>query len=174
MCSGPRQVVNALTLLSVYNAKLSATGDNVGNTLIDFFTKIKTLAEQDYQQALILSGMLFTLVIWVFSFLSLLLACLCFVFFLWGYIPSTDAGLSAFCSRKINKRLMKIVSDTVNVAIEEEERRRKKAEFKAAKKAGEAPPSELKATLPDVGGDDLPEMPMMHRNDTMATLPVYS
>ncbi|OAA61110.1 hypothetical protein SPI_05134 [Niveomyces insectorum RCEF 264] len=174
LCSGPRQVVNALTLYSVYNAKLSATGTNVENTLLDFFAKIRALALENYQQALILSGMLFTLVIWVFAFLSLLLSFAFFVFFLWGYIPNSDGGLSGFCSRKINKRLMKIVSVKVNKALEEEERRRKRAEFKAAKKAGGLPPTELTATIPDVGDDKLQPMPMMHRNDTMTSLPPYT
>jgi len=141
---------------------------------MDFFEKIRALAVQDYQQALILSGMLFTLVIWVFSFLFLLAAVLFFVFFLWGYIPRSDGGLSGFCSRKINKRLMKIVTTKVNKAIYQEEQKRKKAELKAAKKAGTLPPEELKATIPDLGGDKLPEMPMLYRNDTMTTLPPYS
>ncbi|CAK7199119.1 Potassium transporter [Sporothrix eucalyptigena] len=186
LCSGPRQVVNALTLLSVYNAQLSVTGDNVGNTLLNFFDKIRTLAEDDYQEAVILSGMIFTLVVWVFSFLSLLLAFLFFLFFLWGYIPRSDGGLSGYCSRKINKRLMKIVTSKVNTALEEEERRRKKAELKAAMKKGELPPTELTATIPNVGDgsafgngstDKLPAMPnsiMLQRNDTMATLPPYT
>ncbi|CAK7214201.1 Potassium transporter [Sporothrix bragantina] len=195
LCSGPRQVVNALTLLSVYNAQLSVTGEDVGNTLLQFFDKIRILAEGNYREAVILSGMIFTLVIWVFSFLSLLLAFLFFLFFLWGYIPRSDGGLSGYCSRKINKRLMKIVTSKVNTALEEEERRRKKAELKAAKKKGELPPTELTATIPNVGEatlpssspygnnntyggstDKLPAMPnvMLQRNDTMATLPPYS
>ncbi|KAL1891523.1 Potassium transporter [Sporothrix stenoceras] len=176
LCSGPRQVVNALTLLSVYNAQLSASGDNVGNTLLDFFDKIRTLAEGNSREAVILSGMIFTLVIWVFSFLSLLLAVLFFLFFLWGYIPRSDGGLSGYCSRKINKRLMKIVATKVNTALAEEERRRKKAELKAAKKNGVLPPTELTATLPDVGDGDnkLPMMPQLQRNDTMTTLPPYT
>lgn len=178
-CSGPRQAVNALTLYSVYTAKLAIEGDNFEHSLENFFDKIKTLAEQDYQQALILSGMLFTLVIWAFSMLSLILAALFFVFFLWGWIPRDDGGLSGYCDRKINKRLMKIVSKKVNAAIEDQERARKKAEMKAAKKAGELPPEERKATLPNLmpkGSDDdkLPGMPMISRNDTMATLPLYT
>ncbi|KAJ9151128.1 Pheromone-regulated membrane protein [Pleurostoma richardsiae] len=179
VCSGPRQAVNALTLLAVYNAKLSASGDSVENTLMDFFNKIKSLATEDYQQALILSGMLFTLVVWVFSALSLLLAVIFFVFFLWSWIPRADGGLSGYCERKINKRLMKIVSVKVNKAIAEEERQRKKAELKAAKKAGEAPPEERKATLPVLDGSDdsLPAMPMLNRTDTgltTSTLPAYT
>ncbi|ERT02121.1 uncharacterized protein SPSK_05033 [Sporothrix schenckii 1099-18] len=178
LCSGPRQVVNALTLLSVYNAQLSASGDNVGNTILDFFDKIRTLAEGDYREAVILSGMLFTLIIWVFSFLSLLLAFLFFVFFLWSYIPRSDGGLSGYCSRKINKRLMKIVAKKVNTALAEEERRRKKAELKAAIKNGVQPPTELTATIPNVGDDNkLPMMPQLQRSETMAsmaTLPPYT
>lgn len=175
LCSGPRQVVNALTLLSVYNAQLSASGDNVGNTILDFFDKIRTLAEGNTREAVILSGMIFTLVIWVFSFLSLLLAVLFFLFFLWGYIPRSDGGLSGYCSRKINKRLMKIVASKVNTALAEEERRRKKAEMKAAIKNGVQPPTELTATIPNVGDDNkLPMMPQLQRQDTMATLPPYT
>ncbi|KAI3393031.1 hypothetical protein diail_4807 [Diaporthe ilicicola] len=178
-CSGPRQAVNAITLYSVYTAKLSIEGDNFEHSLENFFAKIKELAEQDVQQAVILSGMVFTLVIWAFSMLSLILAALFFVFFLWGWIPRDDGGLSGYCDRKINKRLMKIVSKKVNAAIEDQERARKKAELKAAKKAGELPPEERKATLPNLmpqkGGDDkLPDMPMLSRNDTMATLPLYT
>lgn len=176
-CSGPRQAVNAITLYSVYTAKLSVQGDNFETSLSSLFAKIKALAESDYQQALILSGMIFTLVIWVFSALSLLIAAMFFVFFLWGWIPRNDGGLSGYCSRKINKRLMKIVSVKVNKAIEDQERQRKKMELRAAKKAGVAPAEERKATLPNIsgGGDDkLPDMPMLNRNDTMATLPAYT
>ncbi len=116
MCSGPRQVVNALTLLGVYNAKVSATGNNVESTLIDFFYKMKALFVQEPRQAVILIGMLFTLVVWVFSFLSLLLAFF-FVFFLWGYIPSSDGGLAGYCSRITNNRLTRIVADKVDKAL---------------------------------------------------------
>ncbi|KAL8392910.1 hypothetical protein RB595_002920 [Gaeumannomyces hyphopodioides] len=175
VCSGPRQAVNAMTLWKVYNSKLSAQiGPDVGRSILSFFQKIKILAETETRLALILSGMLFTLVIWVISMLALIAAVLIFIFFLWAYVPSEDGSLSAYCSRKINKRLMAIVSEKVNKGIAEEERRRKKAEFKAAKKAGERPPEELKATLPDIGDDKLPAMPVLSRSDTMATLPAYS
>ena len=174
VCSGPRQFINALTLYSVYSAKLSIEGQNFESSLMSFFDKIKALASQDYQQAVILSGMLFTLVIWVFSALSLLLAAIFFVFFLWHYIPKIDGGLTGYCERKATKRLMKIVSIKINKAMADDERRRKKAEFKAAKKNGDARPVSMKATLPNVGDDVLPEMPMLNRNDTMSTLPIYT
>ncbi|CZR59948.1 uncharacterized protein PAC_09843 [Phialocephala subalpina] len=176
-CQGPRQVLNALTLYSVFKLNITGTDTStVGTTLVTFFQNIGKLAEEDHQQAVILSGMVFTLVIWVFGALSLLLAMLFYVLFLWHYIPNADGGLSGYCERKVNRRLAKIVSVKVNKAIEDEERRRIKADARALKK-GEKPAGR-QATLPtlfdDKGGDKLPEMPMMNRNDTMATLPVYS
>src|SRR3569833_2697988 len=92
VCSGARQVVYALTRLPVYNARISATGANVENTLMDFFKKIRLLAVTDPREALMLSGMLFTLVIWIFSFLNLLAALLFFLFYLWGHIPRSGGG----------------------------------------------------------------------------------
>ncbi|PSR97452.1 hypothetical protein BD289DRAFT_450954 [Coniella lustricola] len=176
-CSGPRQVVNAVTLYSVYTAKLEIDGTNFESSLESLFSKIKALAQQDYQQALILSGMLFTLIIWVFSALSFILACIFYVTFLWGWIPKQDGGLSGYCERKINKRLMSIVSKKVEAALADLEKQRKKAEMKAAKKAGALPPEERKATLPTLmpeKDDKTSDMPPLFRNDTVATLPVYT
>jgi hypothetical protein len=170
-------VINALTLYSVFKAKfVGLNTDDVGSTLLSFFKKIAFIAEDNHQQAAILGGMVFTLVIWIFGALSLLLALLFFVLFLWHYIPNADGGLSGYCERKVNQRLSKIVSVKVNKAIEEEERKRLKADAKAAKK-GEKPVGR-QATLPTLfdqkTDDKLPPMPMMNRNDTMATLPQYS
>lgn len=170
-------MVNAITLYSVYTAKLQVEGDNFQSSFESFFKKIEALAEQDYQQALILSGMLFTLVIWVFSALSFILAIMFFVFFLWGWIPREDGGLSGYCERKVTKRLLKIVSAKVNAAIADQERQKKKAELKAAKKTGAVPAEERKATLPNLmaqGDDKLPDMPMLSRTETVATLPLYT
>jgi hypothetical protein len=176
-CQGPRQVINALTLYSVFQAKFTGLDtDDVGSTLLSFFKKIAFIAEENNQQAAILGGMVFTLVIWIFGALSLLLAILFFVLFLWHYIPNADGGLSGYCERKVNQRLSKIVSVKVNKAIEEEERKRIKADAKAAKK-GEKPAGR-QATLPTLfdqkTDDQLPQMPMLSRNDTVATLPQYS
>lgn len=155
-------------------------GGDVGSVLGQFFSKIGTLAEEDNQQAVILSGMLFTLVIWVFGALSLILAVLFYVFFLWHYIPNGDGGLGGHCELKINKRLAAIVSVKVNKAIEEEERKRVRADAKALKK-GEKPQFGRQATLPTLfdakdppASDKLPPMPMMDRADTMSILPAYT
>jgi len=176
-CQGPRQVVNSLTLYSVFKANLDPTdAKDFGSAFTTFFKNIGILASQQHQQAVILSGMLFTLIIWAFAALSLILAMLFYILFLWHYIPNRDGGLSGYCERKINGRLARIVSAKVNKAIEEEERKRIKADAKAAKK-GEKPPFGRQATLPtlfDAKDDKLPNMPMLNRNDTIATLPLYS
>ncbi|KAI0477689.1 hypothetical protein GGR56DRAFT_419560 [Xylariaceae sp. FL0804] len=179
VCSGPRQAVNALTLYAVYTSDLIPTDNSsVGSTLGSFFSKLQSLAQENMQQAVILSGMLFTLVIWVFSFLFLLAATFAYVFFLWHYIPRQDGGLHGYCERKINKRLMSIVSEKVKKALAKEERQRLKEEFKAAKKAGDKAPTQRQATLPTLPdvekADSLPDMPTISRTETMATLPVYT
>ena len=180
LCSGPRQVVNGLTLRSVYIAELAGTGDFT-HSFEAFFNNIKTLAQHNYEEAVILSGMCFTLVIWVFSALFLLAAVLFYVFFLFHWIPRADGGLSGYCERKVNKALREIVTKKVNKALVKEESSRIKAELRAARKNGETPQLSRMATgtlptLPNVGlaqDDKLPGKPMLGRNDTMATLPPY-
>lgn len=179
VCSGPRQVVNALTLYGIYRLNLTPTdASSFESTIGGFFSNIETLAAENTRQAVILSGMLFTLVIWVFSFLFLLLGILFYVFFLWHYIPRQDGGLHGYCERKVNKRLKSIVTKKINKVFAKEELKRTQAQGKAGKLAGEPSLLDRQATLPtfmDVEkGDDLPEMPMLSRNDTMATLPMYT
>jgi hypothetical protein len=95
-----------------------------------------------------------------------------YVLFLWHYIPNADGGLSGYCEHKVERRLTKIVSVKVNKAIEEEERKRLRADAKATKN-GEKPLGR-QATLPTLFDDKLPDMPMLNRNDTMTTLPMYT
>jgi hypothetical protein len=173
ICSGPRQVVNAITLKSVYEANFIINNKSVEGSISEFFQKIKFIAEDDYRQALILSGMLFTLVIWVFSMLFLILAVLFYVLFLFHWIPRADGGLSGYCARKVNKALLKIVTEKVNKALA-------KGQQRAEKKNGGHPGLERAATLPTLPNmemnkpDSLPTMPMLNRNDTMTTLPAYT
>jgi hypothetical protein len=166
-----------LTLYSVYIAKLDGHQANVGSSLLQFFNNFGILASKDRMQALILASMLFTLIIWVFAALSLLIAVMFYILFLWHYIPNSDGGLSGYCERKINSRLTRIVSAKVNKALEDDERKKYRYARKAAKN-GEIPVLGRQATIPtlfDAKTDDsLPEKPMLHRNDTMTTLPAYS
>lgn len=170
-------MLNALTLKSVYEAKLAVGANNIDGTFVSFFDKIKKLAEEDYRQAVILSGMCFTLIVWIFSALFLLLALCFWLFFLVHWIPRADGGLTGYCERKVTKTLMKIVTKKVNKALARQEADRIRDEFRAAKRNGEKPTFGRTATLPNVGishDDHLPSMPMMGRNDTMATLPAYT
>jgi hypothetical protein len=173
ICSGPRQFVNAMTLKSVYEAQFAIQNASIGGSITEFFLKIKFIAETDYRQAVILSGMLFTLVVWAFSFLFLVAAVLFYVFFLFHWIPRSDGGLSGYCERKVNKALLKIVTDKVNKALAKGQ---KKAEMRNAKEFGLERAATL-PTLPNIAAsqpDGLPKMPVLSRNDTMTTLPAYS
>lgn len=179
VCSGPRQVINALTLYSVYDADLASDETAFDKSFTGFFKNIEKLANDDYQQVIILSAMAFTLVIWAFSFIFLILAIFFYVFFLWHWIPRADGGLTGYCERKVNDSLVKIVTERVNKALAKEQQSRLKAEARAARGTGEKPSLGRQATLPtipDVGpmGDDkLPEMPSLQRAETFATLPPY-
>lgn len=164
----------------------------VEGSISTFFEKIKTLAEEDYQQAVILGAMAFTLVVWVFSVLFFIASVLFYVTFLCHWIPRGDGGLGGYCERKVNQRLKKIVTQKVNKALAKGQHERMKAEYDNAIKNGEKPPMQRMATLPtlpNVGlapaaaptpltarskDDALPEMPMLSRNETTTTLPAYS
>ena len=157
-------------------SQLIPTDDgDIGSTIGDFFKKLGKVYKEDPQSAAIYSGMLFTLVIWVVGALSLLLAVLFWIFFLWHYCPQSHGGLHGFCEKKSNKKLASIVSVKVNKAIEEEERKRRKLDAKAMKK-GEQPQFGRQATLPTLFNpvEKRDEKPPLNRNDTNATLPSYT
>ncbi|KAL8797761.1 MAG: hypothetical protein Q9195_000113 [Heterodermia aff. obscurata] len=120
----PRQIINAVTLYTVMQANLVPVGQHAANNghtpVAQFFVNVRILADANGQQAAILFGMLFTLVIWVFTAVGLLLACLFYVIFLWHHIPSMDRTLARYCRRKVDKRLAQIVGVKINKAIERE------------------------------------------------------
>ncbi|KAM3460427.1 hypothetical protein MY5147_006552 [Beauveria neobassiana] len=176
VCSGPRQVINAFTLKSVYEAKLATKATSVDGAFVGFFDKLKVLAQEDYRQAAILSGMAFTFVVWAFALIFLIVAVLFYVFFLFHWIPRADGGLTGYCERKVNKALLRIVTKRVNKALAKNEAKKIKAEAKAAKMTGEKLQPERAATLPDLSAladDKLEAMPTLNRADTGNTLPVY-
>lgn len=127
---GPRQAINALTLYSVMRADLVPTGSHAAkdgqSPVAQFFVNIKILAGTQKEQAAILFGMLFTLVIWVFSAISLMLAVIFYIVFLWHHIR--EGSLSKYCRRKIDSRLHKIVMVKVNKALEKDIKVRGKQE----------------------------------------------
>ncbi|KAE8555986.1 hypothetical protein EYB25_000685 [Talaromyces marneffei] len=121
LADGPRQVINAITLYSVMELDLIPTGHNAApdgtSPVAQFFLNIKALAEKNYQQAVILFGMLFTLLVWVVAALSLLLSVILYLIFLWHHIPTADGSLKQYCRRKINTRLERIVRKKTDKAL---------------------------------------------------------
>ncbi|KAL8963067.1 MAG: hypothetical protein Q9193_000622 [Seirophora villosa] len=153
---GPRQLLNAQTLYSVMQADLVPTGDHAAkdgrSAIAQFWINLQILANDNKEQAAILFGMLFTLIIWVFSVVSLLLACIFYITFLWHHIPKKDGSLTHYCRRKIDTRLSKIVSIRVNKALAKEEELRAR-QAAGVSKRDRAPQAERQPTLPTVEDD---------------------
>lgn len=191
LAEGPRQGVNAMTLWAVLQADLIPTKETSRSHFDQFWFNVQQLADQNVEQAMIYISMLVTLVIWVFSALSLFIAMILYITFLWHYIPQRDGRLSLYCRKKVDKRLAKLVEHKVKTAIEEEERKKQKAfrkEDLRRQKTGELPlppQPHLKSrpTLPEIGstpeaekGDHLPEFPLARQDTVSSTnsLPPYS
>lgn len=171
---GPRQVVNALTLYSVMQLNLVPAGEHAakdGHTpIVQFFVNIQALADKNQEQAVILFGMLFTLVVWVITVINLIIAIILYVVFLWHHVPSRDGGLKGYCRRKINERTEKIIKVRIDKALKKENAVRARQEKMDGKEVGRQP------TLPSLGDsstEKLPEMPILSRTTTQGTLPAY-
>ncbi|KAK1146282.1 Potassium transporter [Aspergillus melleus] len=173
---GPRQVVNAITLYSVMKMDLLPGGENASSdsdspAFFQFFDNVKILAEHNNLRAVVLFGMLFTLIIWVLSILKLALAIILYLIFLFHHIPSEDGSLKAYCRRKINSRLTRIVRQKVDKAL---------SKGIALQNRAPTRPNltlDTKPTLPAVGAgndDKGPIVTTISRSTTQTTLPPYS
>ncbi|KAJ9492863.1 hypothetical protein VN97_g340 [Penicillium thymicola] len=170
---GPRQVLNAITLYSVMQMDLipggkNAAHDDGSSSAAQFFNNVKILAEDSTLQAVVLFGMLFTLVIWVLSVLKLISAIVLYLIFLFHHIPAEDGTLSRYCRRKVGQRLKRITH-----------RKNNKALAKGLKLQNRAPtqPSlatDSNPTLPSFAEDKVPAVPSLSRSTTQTTLPPYS
>lgn len=171
---GPRQVVNAITLYSVMRMDLLPGGKNSVDDdkagIIQFFENVKILAEDNNQRAVVLCGMLFTLVIWVLSILKLASAVILYLIFLFHHIPAEDGSLKVYCRRKINARLMRIVRRKVDKALAKSTLDRAPTQPHLA--------LDRKPTLPMVADldaeDKAPTVPTLSRSTTQTTLPPYT
>ena len=168
---GPRNVINALTLYSVMQLNLIPTGKHAAsdgrNPAVQFFYNLKVLAAANGQQAAILLGMLFTLLIWVISAISLIVACIFYITFLWHHIPTSDGSLKKFCKRKIDTRLHKIVSVNNHKALTQN--------LVPRTKTGDQPaPIRRQPTIPLVGDEKTAGLTTLSRQTTQATLPPYA
>ena len=174
LAEGPRQVINALTLYSVMQLNLIPTGDQAakdGHTPVaQFFVNVGLLVDKSgREQAVILFGMLFTLVIWVVTLINLMVAVVLYLLFLFHHIPSSDGGLGGYCRRKINKSMETIVKTKVEKALRKENALRAREEAREGAGVMKRQP-----TLPnlDATGDEKPLM--LSRQPTLVTLPEYS
>jgi hypothetical protein len=169
---GPRQVINALTLYSVLQADLIPEGKHAplhGNSpAVQFFDNVGILASKNREQAVVLFGMLWTLIIWVISAISLAISLILYLLFLFHHIPSEDGSLSNYCRRKINRRMERIIKTKVDKALKQEDQLRTRQEAKEGRDIKRQP------TLPlfdDAGGLS---MPALSRQPTQSTLPEYT
>ncbi|KAF7173299.1 hypothetical protein CNMCM5623_005509 [Aspergillus felis] len=171
---GPRQVVNAITLYSVMRMDLLPGGEHSVDDnkagVVQFFENVKILAEGNNQRAVVLCGMLFTLVIWVLSILKLASAVILYLIFLFHHIPSEDGSLKVYCRRKINARLMRVVRRKVDKALAKSTLNRAPTQPDLA--------LDRKPTLPmmvDLNAEDkTPTVTTLSRSTTQTTLPPYT
>lgn len=177
---GPRQCINALTLYSVMEAILVPTGEHKASDghspIPQFFLNIQILATHNREQVVIIFGMLFTLIIWIVSALSLLVAVLFYLTFLWHHIPNKDRGLSGYCRRKIDSRLHKIVGVKVNKALAKANIDPTGRETRTLKTRKMHAQIARQPTLPllDKMPDDISlDRPSLSRQTTQTTLPLY-
>lgn len=174
---GPRQVINAITLWSVMQADLipggkNAAKDNGTSGILQFFNNVKILAEENNLQAVVLFGMLFTLVIWVLSVLKLASAVVLYLIFLFHHIPSTDGSLKAYCRRKISTRLTRIVRKKVNKALANGFKLQDRAPTQPSVAGGDTKPT--LPSLPNLESDKTPAVSTLSRSTTQTTLPPYT
>ncbi|KAI9805936.1 MAG: hypothetical protein M1825_000550 [Sarcosagium campestre] len=174
---GPRKVINAITLYAVLRAQLIPEGEHAApagqSAFAQFWINFKILAEQDRNQATVLLIMLFTLIIWIFSALNLLIASVMYISFLWHYVPSIDGTLYNYCKRKVDTRLNKIVGVKVQKAFDKEETKRLNMELKALKSGEKLPSIKREPTLPVLGDSKSESFPLT-RQPTDPSLPPYS
>jgi hypothetical protein len=165
---GPRQVINAITLYSVMQMDLIPGGKNAhddgSSSISQFFNNVKILAEENNNQAFVLFGMLFTLIIWAFSVLRLISAVVLYVIFLNHHIPTSDKNLSGYCRRKVTSRLKRIVHRKNTKALAKGLKLRDRLPTQPSLPTFDSTP-----TLPSTTGDK-----GLSRSTTQTTLPPYS
>jgi Fungal potassium channel len=179
LADGPRQFVNAQTLYAVAKAKIIPAGSNAPvkgeSGLGQFWENLKALAIADRTQTIILSSMAFTLIIWVISMLFLILALVLYLLFLWHHIQNET--LQGFCRRKVETKLSRIVKAKTEKIWAKQEAKREKEERKAIER-GQKPAfsaSQKQPTLPSLDGSPPKTAEfMLQRNDSIATLPLYT
>ncbi len=136
--------------------------------IVQFFVNVQILAGKEKEQAAILFGMLFTLIIWVFSALSLLLAVIFYIVFLWHHIR--EGSLLKYCRRKIDTRLHQIVKKKVNKALDKEYKARTKQEDRDIKAGIFKEPAKRQPTLPILDTEESQKFAPISRQTTQTEI----
>ncbi|KAJ5727378.1 hypothetical protein N7493_005198 [Penicillium malachiteum] len=170
---GPRQVINAITLYSVMKMDLLPGGENTTSSdssgISQFFNNLKILAEDNTLQAVVLFGMLFTLIIWILSVLKLASAVILYLIFLWHHIPAEDGSLKGYCRRKATTRLKRLVRVKVDKALAKGLQLQDREPSRPGLVTANSKP-----TLPSINMDKTPTVTTLSRSTTETTLPPYS
>ena len=150
-------------------SELIPVGDNAGkegnSPVAQFFVNVGALAEkQGNLQAMVLFGMLFTVFVWLITFVYLVIAILMYLCFVMHHIPSRDGSLSAYCRRKIDQSMEQIVRKKVDKALKKENELHDK---EAVQGVG---PLRGRPTLPDMESLRGPQVPTLSRQTTQASL----
>jgi hypothetical protein len=178
---GPRQVINALTLYSVVKAQLVPVGKNAPagghSPIAQFFVNLQVLAGTNRNQAIVLGGMAWTLLLWVISAINLMIAVILYLVFLWHHIPVSDGGLAGYLNRKIDAKVKKIVAVKVQKALDKENARREAEDATGSGGSG----GKREPTVPTLGGfgsmEELVKNPAslgLDRRPSELSLPPYS
>ncbi|PSR80136.1 hypothetical protein BD289DRAFT_75509 [Coniella lustricola] len=114
ICSGPRQLVNASTMYSVYTTILQPRADQRESSLTASMHNLQNLFEDDLHQALVFSSMFISLVWWVLQVVRLLTACVLFLCFIWMWTRTGDRGLSDHCNKLVLARLNQMLAESEN------------------------------------------------------------
>ena len=96
--------------------------------------------------------------------MSLALAFLMYITFLWHHIPSTDGSLTHFCRRKIEKRLNQVVRKIVDEAIAREQ----KARIKQTATGGTG----ASVSMPTTDFKRQPTLPVLDPNAKIPSAPI--
>ncbi|CEP64058.1 Kch1p LALA0_S10e01288g [Lachancea lanzarotensis] len=104
----PRQVINGLTLWSVL---VSRTHDNLGQleNISGLLAKIKTIAQTNREEAVLLSFMLFSFVIWAFFMTKFVTACICSIYVYYRLLKDRKRGLKEFVCVTVSEHVNHLV-----------------------------------------------------------------
>lgn len=109
----PRQVINGLTLWSVLitvGSENTSIGDGHLESFLGVISKIKTIAQTNHEEAVLLSFMLFSFVIWAIFITKLAIAMLMAVYVYYKLIQGREhSGLKEFVCVTINRNVDTLV-----------------------------------------------------------------